>query len=350
MKHAIAILSAAALVACAPQAADDSARPAAARDRLPVIDMHLHASGAADQGPPPVGICAPFGGIGAAHDPARPWGEAFMGLLKAPPCDNPIWSPETDTALRDQTLAALERLNVIGVLGGDRERVAEWKALAPERVIAGHNFILTPGAPSAEDMAAYYDAGGYEVLAEVANQYVGVAPNDPRFDAYWAMAEERDIPVGIHIGLGPPGSSHIFPGYRASLYSPFLLEDILIRHPRLRVYVMHASWPLRDEIVAMLYSYPQLHVETGVLQMAVARAEYYDFLEGLARAGFHRRIMFGSDNMVWPGMIEEGIKAIEDAPFLTGEQKRDILYNNAARFLRLDEETKARHIEMGRQP
>ena len=26
---------------------------------------------------------------------------------------------------------------------------------------------------------------------------------------------------------------------------------------------------------------------------------------------------------------------IEDAPFLTKQQKRDILYNNAARFLRL---------------
>jgi predicted TIM-barrel fold metal-dependent hydrolase len=311
--------------------------------------MHLHAHGAADQGPPPLGLCLPFDAIGAAYDPARPWGETFMGLMKAPPCDNPVWSPETDEALRDETLAVLERLNVIGVLGGGRARVAEWKALAPDRIIAGHDFILGPDSPSAEDMAAYHDAGGFEVLAEVANQYAGVAPNDPRFDAYWAMAEARDIPVGIHIGVGPPGSSHIFPGYRAALYSPFQLEDILIRHPRLRVYVMHASWPLRDEILAMLYSYPQLHVETGVLQMAVARAEYYDFLEGLVRAGFHRRIMFGSDQMVWPAMIEEGVRAIEAAPFLTAEQKRDILYNNAARFLRLDDETRARHEAMGRR-
>ena len=45
--------------------------------------------------------------------------------------------------------------------------------------------------------------------------------------------------------------------------------------------------------------------------------------------------MFGSDSMIWPGLIEEALKTIEAAPFLTRAQKRDILYNNAARFLQL---------------
>jgi predicted TIM-barrel fold metal-dependent hydrolase len=53
--------------------------------------------------------------------------------------------------------------------------------------------------------------------------------------------------------------------------------------------------------------------------------------------------MFGSDQMVWPGTIERAITVIEDAPFLSEEQKRDIFYNNAARFLRLSKEDIARH-------
>ena len=53
--------------------------------------------------------------------------------------------------------------------------------------------------------------------------------------------------------------------------------------------------------------------------------------------------MFGSDQMVWPELIERSIEVIEEAPFLTAQQKRDIFYNNAARFLRLDEETIAKH-------
>lgn len=59
--------------------------------------------------------------------------------------------------------------------------------------------------------------------------------------------------------------------------------------------------------------------------------------------GFGERVMFGSDQRVWPGMINVSIAAIEEAPFLSADRKRDIFYNNAARFLRLSEQEIARH-------
>ncbi len=59
--------------------------------------------------------------------------------------------------------------------------------------------------------------------------------------------------------------------------------------------------------------------------------------------GIDKRIMFGSDQMVWPEAISMAIESIETADFLNEEQKRDIFYNNAARFLRLSEEDIARH-------
>jgi predicted TIM-barrel fold metal-dependent hydrolase len=69
-------------------------------------------------------------------------------------------------------------------------------------------------------------------------------------------------------------------------------------------------------------------------------------LRGIVEAGFGKRVMFGPDQMVWPGVIERAIAAVEDAPFLNEEQKRDILYNNAARFLRLSEAEIERHHSM----
>jgi predicted TIM-barrel fold metal-dependent hydrolase len=45
--------------------------------------------------------------------------------------------------------------------------------------------------------------------------------------------------------------------------------------------------------------------------------------------------MFGSDEMVWPDALSAAIDTIQNAPSLTAKQKRDILFNNAARFLRL---------------
>jgi len=44
------------------------------------------------------------------------------------------------------------------------------------------------------------------------------------------------------------------------------------------------------------------------------------------------------DQMHWPGAVEVAIESIETADFLSPEEKRDILYNNASRFLRLTPE------------
>jgi uncharacterized protein len=47
--------------------------------------------------------------------------------------------------------------------------------------------------------------------------------------------------------------------------------------------------------------------------------------------------------LFWPRTIARAINVIHDAPLLSERQKRDILYNNAARFLRLSKEDIARH-------
>jgi 3-oxoacyl-[acyl-carrier protein] reductase len=71
--------------------------------------------------------------------------------------------------------------------------------------------------------------------------------------------------------------------------------------------------------------------------------EFYAYLRNLIRAGFEDRIMFGSDQMSWPETIGLAISAIQSADFLTEQQKRNILYNNAARFLKLSPARIARH-------
>ena len=176
------------------------------------------------------------------------------------------------------------------------------------------------------------------MFGEVGIQYEGISPDDPAFEPYLALAEQRDIPVGIHIGIGPPGSPYIdAPGYRARLHSPLVLEEALVRHPKLRLYIMHAGWPMLDDLLAVLWTHPHVHVDTGAIAAVLPRAEFHRFLQRIVEAGFASRVMFGSDQMTWPGMIERG------APFLTEDQKRDILYNNAARFLRRSDEQIAKH-------
>lgn len=98
-----------------------------------------------------------------------------------------------------------------------------------------------------------------------------------------------------------------------------------------------------DDLLAVLWAHPQVYVDTAAIVFALPRPEFYRYLRTIVEAGFGKRVMFGSDQMAWPGIIEPSIDVIESAQFLAKEQKRDILYNNAARFLRLSKEEIARH-------
>lgn len=300
--------------------------------------MHLHALAADDQGPPPLAMCTP---VVVPGDPSRPWGERMMEAFRNPPCPDPIWSPRTDDELMRSTLEILERRNITGVASGPLDILARWERASPERILPAFRLNLGRDSISPDSLRRALASGRFVALAEVTNQYAGIATDDPAFDPYLAVAEELDIPVGIHIGTGPPGAPYIgFPAYRARLHSPLTLEEALVRHPKLRVWIMHAGWPMLDDLLAVLWTHPQAYVDVGVIIFALPRAEFYRYLRTIVEAGFGDRVMFGSDQMVWPGTIERAIGTIEDAPFLTPRQKRDILHDNAARFLRLGGRTR----------
>ena len=310
----------------------------------PIIDMHLHASAADNQGPPPVAVCTPIDPM-PGWTQQVPYPQEFLAMTKKPPCGDPVWSPATDAELMQQTIDSVRRLNVFGVISGIGSRLDSWVAAEPDRFMpALYLNVADNNPPSVAAMRERHAQGKLRAIAEVANQYSGVAPDDARMEPYWQLAEELDIPVGYHLGTGPPGSIYLgATANRARLHSALLLEEVLVKHQKLRLYVMHAGYPMLDDMLTMLYQHPQLHVDVGVIVWSQPRPAFYRYLQAIVDAGFTNRVMFGSDQMVWPGTIERSIKVINEAPFLNASQKRDILYNNAARFLRLSKGEMARH-------
>lgn len=237
--------------------------------------------------------------------------------------------------------------------------VAEWVARAPGRFIPALDVrfdretgeMIAPVPPGAsrqpvtlEQIRELHRSGALRVLAEVTNQYAGIAPDDERLEPLWALAEELDLPVGIHMGGGEPGTPYTGgPAFRARLQSALTLEEVLVPHPRLRVYIMHAGYPLLEDLQALLFTHPQVYVEPSMAVNVETREAFYRFLRGIVDGGYGDRVMFGSDQIIWPGPIDAAVRSIEEAPFLTPEQKRAIFYDNAARFLRLTPEEIARH-------
>ena len=332
-----------------------SAQTRGAEARGPIIDMHLHARTAAAYGATGLPLCAPMRTI-PVWDQRYPMSD---GPNATPTCAKPLISPATDTEVREGTIARMRRYNMYGVLGGAPEIVAEWQRAAPGRFMAGLDvrfdaltaeaFVSTPaGAPPRplppDSVRALHARGALSVLAELSNQYAGIAPDDARLDPYFALAEQLDMPVGIHVDGGGPGAAYNgTPGFRARLQNPFTLEEVLIKHPKLRLYIMHAAYPMLEPLEAMLLAHPQVYVELGYIASVEPRPAYYRFLRRLVEDGFGERIMFGSDQMIWPGMIDEAVRALEQASFLSKAQKRAIFHDNAARFLRLTPDEIARH-------
>jgi predicted TIM-barrel fold metal-dependent hydrolase len=97
---------------------------------------------------------------------------------------------------------------------------------------------------------------------------------------------------------------------------------------------MHAGYPYIDRMIALLRRYPQVYLDVSWIVWQMPRSEFHAYLQRLVVHGFGKRIMFGTDQVYWPKAIDLAVDSIRSAP-ITDEQRRDIFYNNAARFLRL---------------
>ncbi len=251
-------------------------------------------------------------------------------------------APQAPRASSEHLQRDFDRYNVEKlVVSGPLILVQGLVRSAPERFIGGPAFTESVRLPSIPDLREEYRAGRLGVLGEIDAQYAGVAPSEAWLDPYWALCEELDIPVMVHTGFAQPGTPYdrCCPQFRTRLGNPQLLESVLVAHRRLRVYICHAGWPYLAETKAIMHMYPQVYADLSgfAFNPGIPREEFHDYLQALIRAGFAKRLMFGSglSPKDWATDIDAALEPIDSAVFLTPEQKEDIFYNNAARFLRL---------------
>jgi predicted TIM-barrel fold metal-dependent hydrolase len=303
----------------------------------PVLDVHLHAGTADQNGPPGMSICHEMMKYIPTPDPSVPWPALFMEFAKNPSCDNPITGSATDSELLDDTIAQLKRNNAIGVISGNPDMLAKWKTNSPGRFLPSLQLNLERDPYGPDEARKLIQEQGIIAIGEISNQYVGISPNDPRMDAFYSLAEELDIPVAIHMGGGPPGTAAFYPKYTVSAGDPILLESVLQKYPKLRVSIMHMAGGYYEKVKMLLYSYPNLYLDIGGLSWMRTNEEFEEILMSFVNAGWGGRIMFGSDQMNWPGLITPSIDVIRYAEYLTLAQKKAILWSNAIRFFKLNE-------------
>lgn len=283
----------------------------------PIIDMHLH-----------------------------PWHGDTTRVKPAP-------GMTADEAFRRAVMAQMDKYSVVLAVGsGPVHYITAWRDSARGRILVGPMFPCVKGRvashgpdgprcfadgrdmPDLVWLRKEYQAGRFAVLGELTSSYAGISPDDSLLDPYFALAAELDIPVAIHTGSGPDPQHRrtgCCPNYNGAYGNPALLEPVLRRYPNLRIQLMHAGEGFRHAAIALLKAHPNVYLDVSPLYL-YAPAATYGYLKQLVDAGLADRIMFGTDYSL---RLAEHIAFIDEAPFLTAQQKSDIFFNNAARFLRL---------------
>lgn len=185
-------------------------------------------------------------------------------------------------------------------------------------------------------------SGRVQALHEIAPVYSGWQIGNPRYDPYLALANRYDIPVGVHIGRGPPAEARA-PGmhlnFDPAAGNPATLRPVLEKYPGLRVWIQHVGAgreeipPYTEETMALLADYPNVYVDLSVTNATHPIETYSAELRRLFDAGYGDRVMFGTDNYFSDNIIDR----MDQIEWLTDAQKRAILHDNAARFLRLED-------------
>lgn len=177
----------------------------------PIIDMHIHAFA---EGNPMFGM---------TH-PSTLRKETYEGVNSA-------------IEQKEKTLEKFHQYNIVKAMVSNGQL---WFDDAPEIILIG-------GADKGVDaLRKQHQEGGLHVIAEMAPFYTGTLADDLTVLPYFELAQELDIPVGFDIfPCGPNFGFHQMPqmlgGMRTYNANPIQLEDVLVKYPNLKIYIMHGG-------------------------------------------------------------------------------------------------------------
>lgn len=155
-------------------------------------------------------------------------------------------------------------------------------------------------------------------------------PNDRRFYALYEKIAELGVPALFHtgtnaLGAGAPGGM----GIKLDYTRPIYLDHLAAEFPSLTIIGAHPAWPWHEEMLAIIAHKANVFMDLSGWSPKYIPAVVMDE----ARRRLQDRILFGSD---YPFITPD--RWLADFEHLEGfspEVRRKILYENAARILKL---------------
>ncbi len=148
-----------------------------------------------------------------------------------------------------------------------------------------------------------------------------LAPNDPRFDPLYDVAEDAGVPVMVHTGTSA------FPAAKSRYGDPITVDDVAVDHPDLTIILAHGGRPLWCD-TAFFLARRHRNVYIDLSSIPPRRLlSYFPRIEEI-----QDKVLFGSD---WPGPgvpgIQEELDGIREL-LLTKDLREKILVSNARKI------------------
>ena len=152
--------------------------------------------------------------------------------------------------------------------------------------------LVNPKADNACDvLKRYYDKGFIGVKLHPAVAYMQFRIDDPACDKFYACAAELGIFVLFHTGVH---------GFRLSDYQPILIDNVVYKHPKLKVIIEHMGTSERfgrgffDQALAVIAN-TKNNTYAGLTALAMPHLK--EMLADTIREAGADRCIFGAD---WP--------------------------------------------------
>ena len=155
-------------------------------------------------------------------------------------------------------------------------------------------------------------------------------PNDTRFYPLYEKISEMGVPALFHtgtngLGAGVAGGM----GIRLDYTRPIYLDHVAAEFPELTIIGAHPAWPWHEEMLAIIGHKSNVFMDLSGWSPKYIPAAIMDE----ARTRLKDRILFGSD---YPFITpERWLKDFDSLEGFSPETRRMILYENAARILKL---------------
>ena len=198
-----------------------------------------------------------------------------------------------DAYLRD--IAPFDRVVVFGLKG---KRTGYW---VPDDYVAGFVAEVNAQAPGKAVGFASCDptqpgfmnelVHGIEDLGlqglKLGPIYAGFDPRDMCCECIYAYCQQQGVPILFHMGTTYNRTAPL------ALSRPWLLDEIAIRFPDLRMVIAHLAHPYYEECLVVIRKHP--HVYADISALFYRPWQFYNMLIATQEYNVAHKLLFGTD-------------------------------------------------------